>query len=477
MKSSDLDPDDWNDFRSIAHDALGGMIEFIETIRERPVWQQAPGPVIEQFRQPLPLASQDLRDVIADFKSFIMPYSTGNLHPLFLGWVHGAGTPVGMVAEMLAAGLNANCGGRNHIAIAVEQQIVRWAAEMLGFPDGSSGIFVTGTSAANLSAVVIARNFAIGDKVRQEGLRQAGLQLVAYTSAEAHGSIRQAIEVAGVGSQFLRMIPVDARGAIRIDLLTKQIAADRDAGLKPFLVAGTAGSVNAGAMDDLSALADLCQAEGLWFHVDGAFGALCALSPRLKPLVRGIERAASVAFDFHKWAHVPYDAGFLLVRDAEAHRRTYYNPTTYLHRMPSGSAPAKYGRAISVSTCRAVSRAQDLVHLPRLWRGKDRRMHRTHLRPRQISGRSAEANNHLHAVCARHSEHRLFHVVRPDADELTKRIVIDLQERGVAAPSSTILGGKTVIRAAIVNHRTTEADMDAFLDALEESARRVMSAA
>ena len=220
-----------------------------------------------------------------------------------------------------------------------------------------------------------------------------------------------------------------------------------------------------------------CQAEGLWFHVDGAFGALCALSPRLKPLVRGIERAASVAFDFHKWAHVPYDAGFLLVRDAEAHRRTYYNPTTYLHRMPSGSARAKYGRAISVSTCRAVSARSRHGSPSRLRRGKDRRVHQRTCdlakyleeRLKQTTTFTLCAPVTLNIVC--------FALSRPDADELTKRIVIDLQERGVAAPSSTLLGGKAVIRAAIVNHRTTEADMDAFLDALEESARRVMSAA
>ena len=477
MTSHDLDPDDWNDFRSTANDALGAMIDFIETIRERPVWRQAPAPVIEQFRQPLPRASQNPREVIADFEATIMPYSTGNLHPLFLGWVHGAGTPVGMMAEMLAAGLNANCGGRNHIAIAVEQQIVRWAAEMLGFPDDSSGVFVTGTSAANLLAVVIARNFAIGEKVRQEGLHQAGLQLVAYASAETHGSIRQAIEVAGVGSQFLRMIPVDARGAIRVDLLTKQIAADRAGGLRPFLVVGTAGSVNAGAIDDLSALADLCLAEDLWFHVDGAFGALCTLSPRLKPLVAGIERAASVAFDFHKWAHVPYDAGFLLVRDAEAHRRTFYNPTTYLHRMPSGLGagevwPCDLGVDLSRSfralktwftfqvfgaekIAECIERTCDLAkHL-------EKRLHQT-------TAFTLCAPVTLNIVC--------FALAQPDADDLTKQIVIDLQERGVAAPSSTILGGRTVIRAAIVNHRTTEADIDEFVGELVESARRVVVA-
>lgn len=475
-KSSDLDPEDWDDFRSVAHDALGGMIDFIETVRERPVWQQAPAARLAQFREPLPRTGQDFRDVLADFESFIKPYATGNLHPLFLGWVHGAGTPVGMVAEMLAAGLNANCGGRNHVAIAVEQQIVRWAAEMLGFPENSSGIFVTGTSAANLSAVVIARNFAVGDEIRQKGLRAAGPQLVAYTSAEAHGSIRQAIEVAGIGSQFLRMIPVDECGAMRVDLLAKEIAADRADGLQPFLVAGTAGSVNAGALDDLSALADRCQAEDLWFHVDGAFGALCALSPRLKPLVRGIERASSVAFDFHKWGQVPYDAGFLLLRDADAHRRTYYNPTSYLHRMPSGLGagevwPCDLGFDLSrsfralktwftlrvfgteaIAAC--IERSCDLAKYLEI------KLQRT---PTFVLC----APVMLNIVC--------FAPARPDSDELARRIVIDLQERGVAAPSSTILGGRTVIRAAIVNHRTTEADIDAFCDALEESARRVTS--
>jgi len=475
-KSSDLDPEDWDDFGSLAHEALTGMIDFLATVRERPVWQQAPAAVLAQFHAPLPRSGQDLRDVLVDFETCIKPFATGNLHPLFLGWVHGAGTPVGMVAEMLAAGLNANCGGRNHIAIAVEQQIVRWAAEMLGFPENASGIFLTGTSAANLSAVVIARNFAVGDGIREQGLRAAGPQLVAYTSAEAHGSIRQAIEVAGIGSQHLRQIPVDESGAMCVDRLAQQINTDRNDGLKPFLVVGTAGSVNAGALDDLSALADLCEAENLWFHIDGAFGALCALSPRLRPLVRGIERASSVAFDFHKWGQVPYDAGFLLVRDADAHRRTYYNPTSYLHRMPSGlGAGAVWPCDLGFDLSRSFRALKTWFTL-------------------RVFGTEAIAAC-IERTCdlAKHLESKLQHTptfelcapvtlnivcfapARSDSDELVKRIVIDLQERGVAAPSSTILNGRTVIRAAIVNHRTTEADIDAFVDALEESARRVLS--
>jgi glutamate/tyrosine decarboxylase-like PLP-dependent enzyme len=476
IEPNDLDPEDWQNFRSIGHDALSLMFDFLQTIRERPVWQQAPAAAIEQFHQPLPHTPQDLRTVLADFESYIMPYATGNLHPLFLGWVHGAGTPVGMVAEMLAAGLNVNCGGRNHIAIEVERQIVRWAAQILGFPHDSSGIFVTGTSAANLLAVLIARDFAIGDRVRQRGLRETGAQLVAYASAEAHDCIQQAIEIAGIGSHFLHAVPVDSGGAMRLDLLREQTAADRGAGLNPFLVVGTAGTVNTGAIDDLSGLAEFCRVERLWFHIDGAFGALCALSPSLKPLVFGIERSDSVAFDFHKWAHVPYDAGFLLVRDPEAHRRAFSNPSPYLNRLPSGLAagevwPCDIGFDLSRSfralktwfTFRvfgAEKIGECIEHTCRLAKYLEERLKKT-------DTFELCAPVRLNIVC--------FKLSQPGSDHLTRQVVIDLHDRGVAAPSTTILDGKTVIRAAILNHRTTEDDIDEFVAALEASARRVMS--
>src|ERR1700688_2317755 len=239
-----LDPEDWEAFRAASRRALDDMIDFLQTVRERPVWQQALSQVARRFHQPLPAGPQDLDEVLADFSTLIRPYATGNLHPLFMGWVHGAGTPVGMIAEMLAAGLNANCGGRNHIALDVERQIAAWSAQLFGFPAEASGVFVTGTSAANHLALLVARNAGLGDEVRRNGLRDCGPQLVAYTSAEAHGCIKQAMEMAGIGSRFLRLIGVDAHGAMRADLLADAIAADRAHGLQPFLVAGTAGTVN-----------------------------------------------------------------------------------------------------------------------------------------------------------------------------------------------------------------------------------------
>ncbi len=473
--SPNLDPEDWQAFRAASRRALDDMIDFLQTVRERPVWQQAPEEVVRAFRQPLPAGPQSLDEVLADFSSLIRPYATGNLHPLFMGWVHGAGTPVGMLAEMLAAGLNANCGGRNHIALDVERQIAAWAAQLFDFPADASGVFVTGTSAANHLALLVARNTSLGDDVRRDGLRDAGPQLVAYTSAEAHGCIKQAMEMAGIGSRFLRMIPVDQQGAIRTDCLAEAIVADRAHGLRPFLVAGTAGTVNTGAFDDLDALAEICRTEKLWFHVDGAFGALVALTASLRPLVRGIARADSIAFDFHKWAHVPYDAGFLLVRDAERHRRTFSSPAAYLHRATSGLAagevwPCDLGPDLSRGFRALKTWFTFRVH------GADKIgacIEHTCRVAKYLEKRLTEQSG-LFEIVAPVALNIVCFGLRTSADgELNKAVAIDLQERGVAAPSTTIIGGRTVIRAAIVNHRTTEADIDVLMAALRDSALRV----
>jgi aromatic-L-amino-acid decarboxylase len=464
-----LDPDDWQRFRELSHRALDEMIDHLATIEERPVWQPAPATTRARFDRPLPRKSRDLGHVLADFTSHIKPYVTGNTHPLFMGWVHGAGTPVGMLAEMLAAGLNANCGGRDHIGIDVERQMTRWFAEAFGFPRDASGVFVTGTSMANFLGLLIARNEALGPSVRSDGLRVGPAQLTAYTSAQSHGCIAQALELSGIGSRNLRLVPVDARGGMRLDRLRAAIAKDRRQGRQPFLIVGTAGTVNTGAMDDLNGIADVAAVEKLWFHVDGAFGALAAFSERLRPLVAGIERAQSIAFDLHKWAHVPYDAGFLLVRDAEAHRRTFANQAAYLQRAPRGLGagevwPCDLGPDLSrgfralkawftLETLGADRIAGSIERCCRVAKHLERRL-------RKLPMFEVVAPVALNIVCFR---------VRGAGDEVQQAVVMDLQERGVAAPSLTVLGGRTVIRAAIVNHRTTTKHADQFVEHLMAS--------
>jgi aromatic-L-amino-acid/L-tryptophan decarboxylase len=463
----DLDPADWGEFRRLAHGMLDDMIDHVETIRERPVWQPAPAATRDRFDAPLPHDGRGLEAVLEDVREHVTPYTTGNVHPRFMGWVHGAGTPVGMVAEMVAAGLNMNCGGRDHIGIEIERQITRWLAQAVGLPHESSGIFVTGSSMANFLAVITAKTHVLGVEARHQGLRNQQLQLTAYASDEAHGCVAQAMELAGLGSNYLRRVPATAAGCMDAGELAAAIARDRSAGNRPFLVVGTAGSVNTGAIDPLDALARIAARETLWFHVDGAFGALAILSPKLRPLLAGIERADSIAFDFHKWGHVPYDAGFLLVRDAAAHKRAFASPAAYLQRAPRGLAagdtwPNDLGPDLSRGA-RALKTWMTIATL-----GADRIgdaiLSNCELaqylaqRIQQQPSLELKAPVALNIVC--------FGVRGAHDGAINREIVMDLHEAGIAAPSWTTIGGQSVIRCALVNHRTTRADIDIVVEAI-----------
>ena len=472
-----LDPDDWPAFRAQSHRMLDDMLDYVEWIRQRPVWQAIPADTRARFQEPLPRAAGDLAAAHHTFMNDVLPFAVGNVHPGFMGWVHGAGTPVGMVAEMLAAGLNANVGGRNQMPVEVERQIVRWMRELFGFPETASGLFVTGTSMANLMGLLVARTAVLGKDVRRAGVAlQAadghGGALVAYTSAAAHGCIAQAMDLSGLGTAALRVIGVDAGHRIDVAALRSTIAADRGAGLRPFFVVGTAGSVDIGAVDDLTALADLAREEQLWFHVDGAYGALGMLAPTVAPLLAGIERADSIAFDFHKWGQVPYDAGFLLVRDAARHIDTFAAPAAYLRREVRGLAagspwPCDFGPDLSRGF-RALKTWFTLkVH------GADRigqAIAQTCVLARYLASRVAElaplelmAPVALNIVCFRYRAPADGSV---SANLLNRDIVADLHESGIAAPSTTTLNGQLVIRAAIVNHRTSGTDIDTLLAAV-----------
>jgi glutamate/tyrosine decarboxylase-like PLP-dependent enzyme len=400
----------------------------------------------------------------------VLPYAQGNVHPGFMGWVNGGGTPVGMVAEMLAAGLNSNLGGRDHIPIEVERQVTRWVAELFGFPESASGLFVTGTSMANLVAVLIARDAALGTEVRAGGVAAASRRLTAYTSTSVHSCVPKAMDIAGLGSDALRLIPTDAGCHIDLAALAEAIRLDREAGFTPFLVVGTAGTVNAGAIDNLAGLADLCQREKLWFHVDGAFGALAKLAPDLAPKVNGMERADSVAFDFHKWGQAPYDAGFILVRDAAAHKQAFASPAAYLERAARGMAagspwPCDFGPDLSRGF-RALKVWFTLKVLGTERLGES--ISRSCALARYLEGRinatpelELMAPVELNIVCFRY---RVRDSSPEQSNQLNSEIAIRLQESGIVAPSTTRLKGLTAIRAAIVNHRTSRAEIDALVE-------------
>jgi aromatic-L-amino-acid/L-tryptophan decarboxylase len=465
--SESLDPQNWEDVRAQGHRMLDDMIDYVANIRQRPVWKPIPDGVRAHFRAAVPRQPSDLSAVYREFSDYVLPYATGNVHPGFMGWVHGGGNVVGMLADMLAAGLNANLGGRDHIPIEVERQIVEWMRSIVGFPSGASGLFVTGTSMANLMAVLVARTSSLGRSVRRHGIGADGARLVAYTSTAAHGCITKAMDIAGFGSDALRHIEVDRSHRIDVLALRARIASDRKAGLKPFLIVGSAGTVDIGAIDDLKALSTLCCEEQLWFHVDGAYGALGLLSPTLAPRLVGIENADSIALDFHKWGQVPYDAGFLMVRNGERHREAFAAPAAYLRRETRGLAagsswPCDFGPDLS----RGFRALKTWFTLKTFGTEKlGAVIARTcalaaYLEARILAEPRLEllAPVQLNIVCFRYRAR--------EANTVNAEIVADIQESGIAAPSTTLLDGQLAIRAAIVNHRTDTCDLDALVAAV-----------
>ncbi|MFZ3342344.1 MAG: pyridoxal-dependent decarboxylase [Terriglobales bacterium] len=465
VKALDLDPTDWKSFRTQAHRMLDDMLAYTENIRERPVWQPIPDEVRERFRGTLPSGPSALTEVHREFMNYILPFAAGNAHPGFMGWVHGGGTPVGMLAEMLAAGLNANLGGRAQIPIEVERQIARWMQGLFGFPESAAGLFVTGTSMANFIAVAVARDNELGCDVRRLGVAAKPKRLTAYGSSAIHGCIAKAMDLCGMGSDALRLVAIDSRRRIDPAALENAIEQDREAGFQPFLLVGSAGTVDTGAIDDLAALADLARRERLWFHVDGAYGALAMLAPDLAPKLAGIERADSLAFDFHKWGQVPYDAGFLLMRDGALQRNAFAASCSYLKRETRGLAagspwPCDYGPDLSRGF-RALKTWFTLKVYGTEAIGSA--ISRTCGLARRLANRIANtpelellAPVELNIVCFRYRA--------DDSDRVNARIVVELQESGRVAPSTTTIDGRLAIRAAIVNHRTSQAEIDRLAD-------------
>ena len=470
-----LDPEDWSSFRQQSHRMLDDMLDFVEHLRERPVWQPIPQEARAKFQVALPQQPQTLANAHQTFMNDILPYGPGNSHPGFMGWVQGGGSPVGMLAEMLAAGLNANTGGRDQMPLEVERQIVRWMRELFAFPDSASGVFVTGTSMANLMAVLVARTVALGKNVRQHGLREAAHQLTAYTSVEAHGCVAQAMDLAGFGTAALRRIPSNDLFQMDTAALSAAIAADRAAGLQPFFIAGTAGSVDVGAIDPLNDIADIAAREACWFHIDGAFGALGMMSPKIAPLLHGIQRADSIAFDFHKWGQVQYDAGFLLVRDSTQHMDAFAAPVAYLRREARGLAggspwPCDFGPDLSRGF-RALKTwfTIQVYGTEKLGKVISQTCDLAQYLVQQIALHSCLellAPVVLNVVCFRYRDPTIAPANQLNLDDLNRDIVADLHESGLAVPSTTTIRGQLAIRVAIVNHRTDRSAIDVMLSAV-----------
>jgi aromatic-L-amino-acid decarboxylase len=472
-----LDPEDWQALRALGHRMVDDMMTYLETVRERPVWQPIPEDVRSFLKQPLPVEGRAAEEVYQDFKENVLPHPLGNIHPRFWGWVNGTGTPFAMLAEMLAAGMNPNVSGFNQVSVCVETQVLDWCKEMLGYPADASGILVSGGSMANLVGLTVARNAASGFDVMRHGLQSLEQKLTLYGSREMHYSIQKGVELLGMGSDALRQIPVNKDFEIDLTALEAAIASDRARGLKPFCVVGNAGTVNTGATDDLNELADICQREGLWFHVDGAFGAFARLSPALSSQVAGMERADSLAFDLHKWMYMPYEAGCTLIRHADDHHQAFATSGAYLSRAERGlAAGSTWFSQYGIQLSRGFRALKIWMSLKEHGIEKYRRLIGQNVEQARYLKYLIEAASELellapvplNVVCFRYVYDE---VDRGQLNELNEELLIELQESGVAVPSSTLIDGKYALRVAITNHRSRRQDFDILVQKVIEIGR------
>jgi glutamate/tyrosine decarboxylase-like PLP-dependent enzyme len=463
-----LNPTNWDEMRALGHEMVDDMVTFLQTIHEQPCWKEIPTEVKQHLEEDIPLVPSDAKEVYEEFKRYILPYHKGNIHPRFWAWIQGTGTLMGAYSEMLAATMNPNVTIGDHSAMYVDKQVVKWCKQLLDYPQTASGILLSGGSMANITGITVARNFHV-KFVREEGIQNREQQLILYCSEETHSCITKAAEIIGLGNKSVRKIKTNQGFQMDIDSLLTQLKLDLGNGLKPFCIVATAGTVNTGAIDPLEEIYEVCQKYGLWLHIDGAYGALAKLDPKFKDQLAYIEKADSVAFDLHKWLHIPYELGCLLVKDAKVHRDTFAITPNYLLQTERGLAGGldsvnNYGFELS----RGFKALKVWMSLKESGINKYAELITKNNEQAEYLGNEVIKHKKLKLltpvtmsiVCFQYVKDSL---TQEETNNINQEIIIQLQEQGIASPSSTILHGNYCIRVCIVNHKTKKNDLDELI--------------
>ncbi|MEJ2216485.1 MAG: aspartate aminotransferase family protein [Gemmatimonadota bacterium] len=469
---------DSDTFRRAGHALVDRIAQLIQGLPDRPV---TPGESPEQVRQmlgaadPLPAEGADPEALLEEAADLLIEHSLYNGHPRFFGYITASPTPIGMLSDLLAAAVNPNVGAwtLSPMASEIEAQAVRWMAELIGYPTDCGGILVSGGNMANFVGFLAARARAGASwKVREAGLRAPDASsFTAYVSAETHTWIEKAADLFGLGTDAIRWIPTDDDLRMDMEALRRALAGDRAEGLQPMIVVGTAGSVMSGVVDPLVEIAALCQEEGIWFHVDGAYGGFGAASPEAPAELRaGIALADSVAVDPHKWLYAPLEAGCTLARDAGALRDAFaYHPPYYYFGQEAVSY-VDYG----LQNSRGFRALKVWAALKQAGRAGYERMISDDIRLARRLHERAAAHPELEAITQGLSISVFRYVpeaLRPDIgtdsveaylNELNEAIQGRLERSGEAFVSNAVVGGRYCLRACIVNFNTTVADVDAL---------------
>lgn len=477
------------DFRTVGHRLVDQLADFLAELPSRAVTTtKTPSEIraaISSHRS-LPESGSDPASIVKEATDLLLTHSLFNGHPRFFGYITSSAMPIGALADFVAAVVNCNVGAWKlaPVATEIEVQTIRWIAEFIGYPTDCGGLLVSGGNMANLIGLLAARAAKAGAEIRKEGVQAVPKPLRCYCSDETHTWIQKATDISGLGTDSIRWIPSDDRQRMSVSALRAQVEEDRQSGAQPLLVVGTAGSVSTGAVDPLPELAGFCREQGLWFHIDGAYGGFAAKVPGVPPDLRGIALADSVAVDAHKWLYAPVEAGCLLVRDAQhlldafTYRPSYYNfETDGINYYDVGPQNSRAFRAFKIwlafqqvgRTGYLRSIAEDIAlaeYASRLFNAH----------------RDFEVATQNLSICTfRYVPHELRTAVGSAETEallsaLNRTLLTQIESSGKVFLSNATVDGKYLLRMCIVNFRTTVADIDSLPPLIAELGARAFAA-
>jgi aromatic-L-amino-acid/L-tryptophan decarboxylase len=477
-----------DEFRRLGHELVDEIAEFLGTLRRRPLTSgETPAEIRARLgRAPLPVNGTAAAALLPDTTRLLLEHSLFNGHPRFMGYITSSAAPLGALADLLAASVNPNVGGweLSPVASEIEAQTVRWVAELVGYPATCGGLLVSGGNMANFACFLAARRAVLGEQVRAGGLRQETAPPCVYASAETHTWLQKACDLFGLGTDAIRWIPTDGGQRLRADVLRRRIAEDLALGERPMLVVATAGSVSTGAVDPIRELSTICRANGLWLHVDGAYGAPAAVLPDAPDDLYALGLADSLAVDPHKWLYAPLEAGCVLVREPRHLTEAFgYSPAYYRFETEGDEPPVNYYE-LGLQNSRGFRALK-------VWLGLRQAGRDGYVRMIGDDCRLAAA---LHAHVGRHPELEAgtlglsiatFRYLPPDlrgsagagAEEylntLNEALLARLKLGGDVFVTNAVLDGRFLLRACIVNFRTTDADVAAIPDMVARVGRVV----
>jgi aromatic-L-amino-acid decarboxylase len=462
-----------DEFRALGHRLIDQIADLIGSMRTRRVTTGKPQEVIRDLvgsTRSLPDRGVEPREILSQVTNKLIDHSLYNSHPRFWGYITAPSAPLGILGDLLAAGVNPNCGSckLSPVANEIENQAIRWIAELIGFPAGS-GIMVSGGNMANFVPFLAARVAKAGPETREQGINHNN-RLKIYASAEAHTWIHKAADLFGHGTDAISWIRVDSTRRMDVSALRAAIEADQEEGNQPFIVVGTAGTVSTGAIDPLPQIAQVCREYDLWFHIDGAYGGFAAAVPEVHDDIRGLSLADSVAVDPHKWLYSPLEAGCALVRDPDALRNAFsYHPSYYhfdtemINYVDLGMQNSRGFRALKVWLLLQQAGRDGYVQMIRDDINLAAEFHRL-----AKAAPDLEAFSHnLSITTFRYVPSDLRDRVGETETEaylndLNREILVRLETGGEAFVSNAVVNDKFLLRLCVCNFRTTQADIEAF---------------